>query len=144
MPQLGQRQFEGGGQMRVRLVAALESRQKFAQRDMRAPGVVEREARLEIGLRLAPQLLPLAEDAQRIQEHRVLVVLSQPAFGLFQLSRRLGGTAFGVEQRELRIPIALETARKNFGRFAVAARAEEGARPRQGDLRNALIGIRQP
>ena len=40
--------------MRVREVAAIETAVEFSQREMRAPIVIEREARLEIRLRLPP------------------------------------------------------------------------------------------
>src|SRR5437762_12986021 len=105
--------------MRIRLVVALEPRQKLAQRNVRAPGRVECEARLEIGLRLAPQLLALTEHPQRVEERRVVVVLAQPRLGLLELACRVARAAFGVEQRELRIPVPLEAAGENVGGLAV-------------------------
>src|SRR6266511_1720434 len=52
--ELAERELQRRGEMRVRLVVAAEPREQLAERDVRRVRVVEREARLEIGLRLAP------------------------------------------------------------------------------------------
>ena len=85
-------------------------RQQFAQRDVRAPMVVERQAGLEVRLRLAPQRLPLAQLAQRVEQRRILAVLQQPVLRRLQLPRRFGRPALRIERREFRVPRALEAA----------------------------------
>src|SRR5215470_1456541 len=107
--------------MRCGLVVAAEPRQQLTERDLRAPRVLEREARLEIRLRLAPELRALAQHAERVQQHRVLAVLGEPALRLLELTRRVGGPALGVERGEVRVPMPLEATREDVGSLAIRA-----------------------
>ena len=52
--QFRQRELERRGELRIGIGVAVEMREELPQRDARAPGVLHRKARLEIGLRLAP------------------------------------------------------------------------------------------
>ena len=83
--------------MRIRFLVPLELLEHLAQRNVRAPVMVERETRLEIRLRLPPQLLTLAQPSERIQKRRLLVVRDEPAFGRFELPRRIRRAAKGIE-----------------------------------------------
>src|SRR5579864_9651062 len=75
---LPQRELQRGGEMRVRLVIAAELREQLAECDVRPPVIVQCETRLEIRLRLAPQLLALAQAAERVEQRRILVVRDEP------------------------------------------------------------------
>ena len=59
--------------------------------------VVQGDARLEIRLRLAPELLALAERPQHAQQRRVLIVRGEPMLGLLDLPRGVGNPALAVE-----------------------------------------------
>ena len=85
--------------MRVRLVASSESREHLAQRDVRRIRVVEREARFEVRLRLAPELLPLAQDAERVQQRLVPRELAQRALEEEQTAAALSPFIDSVEYR---------------------------------------------
>ena len=52
--ELGERELQRRGQVRIRFGAPVELREHFTERHVRAPVVVEREARFEVRLRLAP------------------------------------------------------------------------------------------
>src|SRR5690348_2463187 len=114
--------------MRVRLVVAPQLRKQLAECDVRAPVIVEREARLQVRLCLAPQLLALAQSSERVEKRRVLVVHREPALGDLELARRVGRAAFGVREKQARLPIALEASRENVRGFAIAALREEAPR----------------
>src|SRR6185437_6984125 len=98
-------------EMRVRLVLAAEPGKQLAERDVRAPVIVEREARLEVRLCLAPQLLALAQPSERVQQRRVLVVRREPALGDLELARRIGRAAFGVREKQGGLPVTLQASR---------------------------------
>src|SRR6185437_3421970 len=127
--------------MRVRLVVTPELGQQLAERDVRAPVIVEREARLEVGLRLAPQPLALAQSSERVEQRRVLVVHREPALGDLELARRIGRAALRVREKQARLPVALETSGENVGGFAIAALREKAARRGARDLRLQAVAF---
>src|SRR5207247_2901561 len=96
--------------MRVGLVASAETAEHLSQCEVRAPVIVEREARFEIRLCFSPKLLALAQCPEHTQQHRVLVVAGEPAFGLLYLPRRVGEAAFAVELDGLGGPTSCEAA----------------------------------
>ena len=130
--------------MRIRFVGATEIRLHLAQREICTPAVVERETGLEIRLRLAPQLRPLAQAAERVQQRCILVVVDEPSLGRLQLPCRVGGRAFGVERDKIRVPAPVETARNDVGRFAIAAQRDERAGCGTCDLGLQLFSVGKP
>jgi len=139
-----EREPQRGGQVRVRLVGPAEGREQLAERDVRAPVVVEREARAQVRLGLAPQLLALAQAPERVQQRGVLGMTGQPALGRLELARRIGTVALGVPLHELRVPVALERAFDELDGLAVATHRQEGARRRLGDHRLQPVRLAQP
>src|SRR5664279_2794828 len=77
-------ELERRDEMRVGLGIAAEAAEHLSQCEVRSPRIVHAQACLEIGLRLAPQLLTLAERPQHAQQHCVLVVRNEPAFRLLE------------------------------------------------------------
>src|SRR5689334_4604987 len=130
--------------MGVGFVASAEPPEHLAQREMRAPAIVEREARFEVGLCLAPELCPLAERAQHLEQRSVAIVAREPAFGLLQLTRRVPEAAFAVELDQLRVPLALEAAHDDLRRLAIGSELEEASRGRSGDTGLDPRRLRQP
>src|SRR6266550_1827060 len=118
--------------MRIRFVGAAEIRLHFAKGEICAPVVIKRETCLEVGLSLAPQLCPLAQAAEQVQEVRVLIVIDEPLLGGLKLPSRVGARAFGVERDKIGVPTPIETARNDVGRFAIATKRDEcaGSGPR--------------
>ena len=92
--------------MRVGLGIATLTTEHLAQREMRLPTVVDRQARFQIRLRLAPELRTLAKQPQDAQQDGVLIVRRQPAFGLLELARGVGEMAFAVDLDQVGIPVA--------------------------------------
>src|SRR6185369_17664606 len=76
------RELQRRRELPVRIRSAVEAREQLAQRDARPPGVFDRQARLEIRLRLPPQLRTLAEHAERVQQCGVIPMLREPALRL--------------------------------------------------------------
>src|SRR4030095_8798966 len=130
--------------MRIGLVAVAETAEHLAQREMRAPVIVERETRFEIRLCLPPELLALAERAADAKQHRVLIVAVEPALGLLDLARRVRQPACAVELDELGTPFALEAPRDDFGALAIAPKLEKGERRGSRDLRLRSSRLGQP
>ena len=56
----------------------------------------------------------------------LLRVIDEPLLGGLQLPSRVGARAFGVERDEIGVPPPIETARNDVGRFAIAAKRDEG------------------
>src|SRR5690349_24567234 len=111
LPLLLDQRLQRRREVHVRELVAAEPRVQFAQRDARAPLVLEREACLEVGLRLAPQRFALAQQAERVQQRRVVRMRGEPALGRLELARRVADAALRVQHGEARIPVALEAAR---------------------------------
>src|SRR5438552_4469438 len=132
-PQLSGRELERGDKVRIGLRVAAETTEHLAEREMRTPGVVEREACFEIGLRLAPELLALAQRSQDSQQDRIVIVRLQPALGLFELARRVRDAALAVHLDEIRIPFASEGIGEDVGGLAIAAELNEALRCRARD-----------
>ncbi len=143
MFEIGQRHLERRRQMRVGLVVASQPSVQFAQRYVGAPMVVERQARLEVRLRLAPQAFPLAQLAERIQQRGILAVLQQPMLRRLELSCRFGRPALGVQRREMRVPFPVETADDDFRRLAIAAQREKAGGSGARDSRIVLVRVGQ-
>ena len=131
-----------GACWRARVVP--EPRMELAERHARAPMVLEREARLEVGLRLAPQRLALAQHAERVQQRRVLRVRREPALRGLELPRGVAGAALGVQHGQIRVPVALELAHDDLRRLAIAAEREECGRAGARHLGIRAVGFRQP
>src|SRR5512142_2919815 len=67
---------------------------------------LEREARLDVALRLAPQPLLHAELAEREEERGVARMHAQPLLRALDLRQRLGARGLAVERHEARVPVA--------------------------------------
>ena len=130
--------------MRVGLVASAETAEHLTQREVRAPVIVEREARFEIRLCFSPKLLALAECSEDAQQHRVLVVTGEPTLGLLDLARRVRKPAFAVGLDELGIPLTFEAPREDFPGLAIAAQLQEALRRGARDRRQRTRGFGQP
>src|SRR5438309_3183257 len=106
--QLVGREPQRRDEVRIGLVASAQPAEHLAQRQMRAPVIVQGDACLEIRLRLTPELLALAERSQHAQQRRVLIVRGEPTLGLLDLPRGVGDPALAVELDEFGIPFAFE------------------------------------
>jgi hypothetical protein len=49
----------------------------------------------------------------------------EPAFGRFELPRRIRGLALRIEHDELGVPVAFEAAHDDFGGLAIPAKRQE-------------------
>ena len=77
---------------------------QLRQLQMRGIRRLDRKARFEIALRLAPQPLLRAQFAEHEQEHRITRVGLEPVFGTLNLADHLGPGAFSVKRDQIGIP----------------------------------------
>ena len=141
--EFGQRQLQRRGEMRVRLVVA--SRAAPAVRP--APHACANGRRARGSPRSTSAPCPTATRARTACPARRAAphpgCAHEPALGRLELPRRSGVRHLRVQHREIRVPVALEAARDDLRRLAIAAEREEARRAGARDLRIHAVRIRE-
>src|SRR6266545_8285360 len=101
---------------------------------MRSLARLRREARLEVTLRLSPQLALHAQASERQQQLCFARTLAQPFFRALEPLERVLVNAFAVKEGERPVPIALERFLDDPVRPATIPEPNEGARSRGRNL----------
>src|SRR5436190_3528387 len=144
---LGLRQLCRAAKVTLRLRFLSQALGEARELEARATRVLEREARLEEALRLAPELGLRAKPAERREQLGVAAAAREPAFGALDAHARfLGALAgrqlrrqFAVKADQLRVPLGAERVLEDFARQAALAERRGVARRGRGDARMQLV-----
>ena len=144
MPDLcqGQRErFAVLGCGRFRFAGALQQTRQIEMRGVRR---LDRQARLKIALRLAPQVFVCAQAPEHQQKHRVARVVAEPALGALQLLLDIGSQTFGIQRKQPGVPLCSERFLDDAMCLRTTAERGEGLRRGRGNARIALLLGRDP
>src|SRR6185503_811992 len=129
------RELRAAPEMQDRFVGLADALHERGEGHVAVVRGLQGEARLDVALRLAPELLAHAQLAEREQERGVARMLAQPLLGALDLRQRARPRGFPVERHEARVPFALERLLDDRLRFGGAAEGEVVARGRGRDGR---------
>src|SRR5574340_1321869 len=101
-------------------------RLEFGHADMAFGAGGDREARLQVALRLAPQLLHAAQLRQREQQLRIARLGVEPSFGLLDLPRRAAAAHLAVQRDQILVPLAPERGLQDVEGGVVSAARPDG------------------
>src|SRR5687768_12597760 len=131
--ELGKREIEARAVVVAGRVMVAEALLQPRVGEMRAVGRVDRQARLQVALRLAPQRAVGAQPPEREQQRGIVRVLLQPPFGALDPLHRIAALALGVEGDEIAFPLGLERLLDDAVRLVAGAEGDEALRRRAGD-----------
>src|SRR5450631_946233 len=122
------RELGAAAEMKDRFLGAPDSLHQRGERHVSVVGRLEREARLDVALCLAPQSLARAQLPEREEERRIARMSPQPLLGVLDLRQRVASGGFPVERDEARAPLAFQRLFDDRLRFGRAAQGEVVAR----------------
>lgn len=130
-----------------RLVGFAEMLEQPRKRTMRAHlqriVVGQLERRLEERLRLAPQLLLLAETAEREQQVGVFRVILLPALRLLDQRQRVGAGGIRIAAQQARVPVVRKRVLDDAARFRPALERHKQVGREIGQARRLALRRRQ-